>query len=166
MDTGVTKLLRSIAGVEDLGVVGEGKRTKPGGHGWDEVIYTRAVQSPLLSFHHRPMAHRYSPPPHPHPERTASFNPLAHLLQHLADSPPTTPVAFTRVDLDQPSTHDPEDILREIRADGDNPFPIDRTVLKKVVEKKMAAQVEAISFLSSGARFLPPNSSLISTRPS
>ncbi|KAG9035514.1 hypothetical protein FRB95_011220 [Tulasnella sp. JGI-2019a] len=96
------------------------------------------------------MAGRYSPPPHPHPERSSSFNPLAHLLSHLADSPPTSPAVFTSIDLGHPDTHDPEDILREIRTDGDNPFPIDRNVLKSVVAKRMRTQVTRITFLSSG----------------
>ncbi|KAG9011351.1 hypothetical protein FRB94_008635 [Tulasnella sp. JGI-2019a] len=98
------------------------------------------------------MAGRYSPPPHPHPERSSSFNPLAHLLSHLADSPPTSPAVFTSIDLGHPDTHDPEDILREIRTDGDNPFPIDRNVLKSVVAKRMRTQVTRITFLSSDMR--------------
>ncbi|KAG9051281.1 hypothetical protein FS837_009547 [Tulasnella sp. UAMH 9824] len=97
------------------------------------------------------MAGRYSPPPHPHPERTASFNPLAFLLQAAADSPPASPTVFAKVDPDSPATHDPEDVLREIRSDGDHPFPIDRHVLKKVVEKRMRRKVEKISFLGSVA---------------
>lgn len=100
------------------------------------------------------MAGRYSPPPHPHPERAASFNPLAFLLQAAADSPPASPTVFTKVDPDSPATHDPEDVLREIRSDGDNPFPIDRHVLKKVVEKRMRRKVEKISFLGSGEPIL------------
>ena len=113
----------------------------------------QSTQSPTphsQSTAHSTMSGRYSPPPHPHPERTTSFNPLAHLLKHLADSPPTSPVVFTKVDLGHPDTHDPEDILRELRSDGDHPFTVDRNILKKIVQKKMGRQVEAISFISSG----------------
>lgn len=100
------------------------------------------------------MAGRYSPPPAP--PRQEAFNPLSHLLKHLQDSPPTTPAIFTPIDLqNNPNTHDPEDILRELRTDGEHPFPIDRNVLKKVVQKKMRTGVDAISFLSSGMCHFP-----------
>ncbi|KAG8936460.1 hypothetical protein FRC02_001878 [Tulasnella sp. 418] len=109
------------------------------------------------------MAGRYSPPPHP--PRAAAFNPLAHLLKHLADSPPTTPLIFTPTDLENnPATHDPEDILRELRADGENPFPIDRNQLRKLVNKKLNARVETIAFLSSGTSLPVPSVARFSLR--
>jgi len=101
--------------------------------------------------------------PPPHPVRSESFSPLAHLLKHLQDSPPTSPQIFTPVlhrDSNastqslsaqaSSSTHDPEDIVREIRTDGEHPFPIDRIMLMNVVRKNMGSPVVAIQFLSSG----------------
>jgi hypothetical protein len=48
---------------------------------------------------------------------------------------------------------DPQDALdrvKEILADGDHPFPVDRRTLKDVMRSKMGQEVERIKFLSSG----------------
>ena len=48
---------------------------------------------------------------------------------------------------------DPTDALdrvKEILADGDHPFPIDRKILKEVMRSKMGQDVLRIKFLSSG----------------
>jgi len=43
------------------------------------------------------------------------------------------------------------DRVREILADGDHPFPVDRKTLKEVMRNKMGQDVVRIKFLSSGA---------------
>jgi hypothetical protein len=43
-----------------------------------------------------------------------------------------------------------QDSLREKRADAENPFPVDRRVLREVVTKKMKVGVVWIKFLNSG----------------
>lgn len=43
------------------------------------------------------------------------------------------------------------DRVKEILADGDHPFPVDRRILKDVVRNKMGQEVVRIKFLSSGA---------------
>lgn len=42
------------------------------------------------------------------------------------------------------------DIQAELRADGDQPFPIDRRMIKEVVLEKLCVRVERVSFLSAG----------------
>lgn len=42
------------------------------------------------------------------------------------------------------------DRVREILADGDHPFPVDRKTLKEVLRNKMGQEVERVKFLSSG----------------
>jgi hypothetical protein len=44
------------------------------------------------------------------------------------------------------------DRVKEILADGDHPFPVDRRTLKDVVSNKMGQDVERIKFMSSGER--------------
>lgn len=46
------------------------------------------------------------------------------------------------------------DRIKEILADGDHPFPVDRKVLKEVIQKKMGLDVTRIRFLSSGTTIL------------
>jgi hypothetical protein len=45
------------------------------------------------------------------------------------------------------------DKVKEILADGDHPFPIDRRTLRDVMRNKMGQEVERIKFLSSGMSF-------------
>lgn len=42
------------------------------------------------------------------------------------------------------------DRVKEILADGDHPFPVDRKQLKDLMRAKMGQDVERIKFLSSG----------------
>jgi hypothetical protein len=42
------------------------------------------------------------------------------------------------------------DRVKEILADGDHPFPVDRRTLRDVMRNKMGQEVERIKFLSSG----------------
>lgn len=42
------------------------------------------------------------------------------------------------------------DRVREILADGERPFPVDRRILKGVLRNKTGKEVERIKFLSSG----------------
>ena len=42
------------------------------------------------------------------------------------------------------------DIEAELRADGDQPFPIDRRAIKDVVQEKLGVRVERVAFLSAG----------------
>lgn len=57
-----------------------------------------------------------------------------------------------RLEVSQPPTPglDVEDERREAKADGDNPFPIDRAVLRQVVREKLGCEPTHIKFLSSG----------------
>ncbi|KZT39429.1 hypothetical protein SISSUDRAFT_984858, partial [Sistotremastrum suecicum HHB10207 ss-3] len=43
-----------------------------------------------------------------------------------------------------------EDVLRERKADGDRPLPVDRNVLREIIEEKMHVEVDNMVFLSSG----------------
>ncbi|KAG8867920.1 hypothetical protein FRC20_004541 [Serendipita sp. 405] len=48
---------------------------------------------------------------------------------------------------------DPMDALdrvKEILADGDHPFPVDRRILKEVIRSKLGQDVQRVKFLSSG----------------
>ena len=42
------------------------------------------------------------------------------------------------------------DVAAELRADGDQPFPIDRRAVKDVVQEKLGVRVDRVSFLSAG----------------
>jgi hypothetical protein len=42
------------------------------------------------------------------------------------------------------------DRVKEILADGDHPFPVDRKTLKEVMRNKMGQEVVRIKFISSG----------------
>jgi hypothetical protein len=42
------------------------------------------------------------------------------------------------------------DRVKEILADGDHPFPVDRKKLKEVIKNKLGEDVKRIQFLSSG----------------
>ncbi|CAE6456644.1 unnamed protein product [Rhizoctonia solani] len=57
-----------------------------------------------------------------------------------------------RLEVSQPHSPKPdhEDERREIKADGDNPFPIDRNVLRTVIREKLGCEPLHIRFLSSG----------------
>ncbi|KAG8679747.1 hypothetical protein FRC09_018753, partial [Ceratobasidium sp. 395] len=80
--------------------------------------------------------------------------PTMRTLEYLRDSHigPMSP----RLEVSQPSTpgpyaHDADhDERREARADGDNPFPVDRAVLRQIIREKLGCEPSAIKFLSSG----------------
>ncbi|KAG9097793.1 hypothetical protein FS749_005488 [Ceratobasidium sp. UAMH 11750] len=80
--------------------------------------------------------------------------PSLRALESLRDSHivPMSP----RLEISQPPTpgpghgHDVDDERREARADGDNPFPIDRAVLRQIVREKLGCEPTHIKFLSSG----------------
>ncbi|KAL5637930.1 hypothetical protein ACGC1H_002261 [Rhizoctonia solani] len=57
-----------------------------------------------------------------------------------------------RLEVSQPHTPklDHEDERREAKADGDNPFPIDRNVLRTIIREKLGCEPLHIRFLSSG----------------
>ncbi|KAB5590838.1 hypothetical protein CTheo_5707 [Ceratobasidium theobromae] len=57
-----------------------------------------------------------------------------------------------RLEVSHPPTPGPdhEDERREARADGDNPFPVDRTVLRTIIREKLGCEPTHIKFLSSG----------------
>ncbi|KAF8590746.1 hypothetical protein K439DRAFT_1381529 [Ramaria rubella] len=42
------------------------------------------------------------------------------------------------------------DVEAELRADGEHPFPIDRRLVKEVVQQKLGVRVERVRFLSAG----------------
>ncbi|ELU44386.1 APH domain-containing protein [Rhizoctonia solani AG-1 IA] len=57
-----------------------------------------------------------------------------------------------RLEVSQPHSPKPdhEDERREAKADGDNPFPIDRNILRTVIREKLGCEPSHIKFLSSG----------------
>ncbi|CAE7125485.1 unnamed protein product [Rhizoctonia solani] len=57
-----------------------------------------------------------------------------------------------RLEVSQPHSPKPdhEDERREAKADGDNPFPIDRNVLRIIIREKLGCEPSHIKFLSSG----------------
>ncbi|KAJ1302054.1 hypothetical protein OPQ81_000888 [Rhizoctonia solani] len=57
-----------------------------------------------------------------------------------------------RFEVSQPHSPKPdhEDERREAKADGDNPFPIDRNVLRTIIREKLGCEPSHIKFLSSG----------------
>ena len=46
-----------------------------------------------------------------------------------------------------------DDHRREVRADAELPFPVNRDVLKEIVTRKMGANAIYVQFLSSGAQY-------------
>ncbi|KAG9075328.1 hypothetical protein FRC06_010147, partial [Ceratobasidium sp. 370] len=90
----------------------------------------------------------------PSPTSPYSKMPSLRALEFLRDSHivPMSP----RLEISQPPTpgpghgHDADDERREARADGDNPFPIDRAVLRQIVREKLGCEPAHIKFLSSG----------------
>ncbi|CAE6480218.1 unnamed protein product [Rhizoctonia solani] len=57
-----------------------------------------------------------------------------------------------RLEVSQPHSPKPdhEDERREAKADGDNPFPVDRNVLRTIIREKLGCEPLHIKFLSSG----------------
>lgn len=84
-------------------------------------------------------------PPWTNTADTIPVNKMQHLIipHHLhIQTPPS----------EEENPLDALDRVKEILADGDHPFPIDRRTLRDVVSNKMGMEVERIKFMSSGER--------------
>lgn len=57
-----------------------------------------------------------------------------------------------RLEVSQPHSPKPdhEDERREAKADGDNPFPVDRNILRTIIREKLGCEPSHVKFLSSG----------------